>query len=94
MAIDWNEFDREVDIIIENSAEETDALLASKVSSITRMKDDEIQALFPNASDAKKLTELMKIVESAGDRNEKINEIVNNAEKFGDVIFTLLKKFA
>lgn len=94
MAIDWNEFDREVDVIIQKSAEETDNELASKISSITRMNDEEIRALFPNTSDAKKLIELMKIVESSEDRNVKINKIVNNAEKFGEVVFTLLKRFA
>ncbi|MFT5659509.1 MAG: hypothetical protein ACI9TV_000125 [Sulfurimonas sp.] len=94
MAIDWDEFDKEIDSIIEESAQETDEALASKISSITRMNDTEIQELFPNKSDAKKLTELMKIVESAEDDNVKVNKIVSNAEKFGEVVFTLLKRFA
>ena len=44
--------------------------------------------------DVKKLAELVQIVKQAGDRNEKVNNIVNNAEKFGGIILTLLSKFA
>ena len=42
----------------------------------------------------KKLAELMQIVKQAGDRNEKINNIVTNGEKFGGIILSLLAKFA
>jgi len=94
MPVDWDKFDNEIDAIIENSAEKTDAQLASKVSNITRMTDDEVQELFPKAADAKKVTELMKIVRSADDRNKKVNMIVSNAEDFGGVVLTLLEKFA
>jgi len=94
MPVDWDKFDNEIDAIIENSAEKTDAQLASKVSNITRMTDDEVQELFPKAADAKKVTELMKIVRSTDDRNKKVNMIVSNAEDFGGVVLTLLEKFA
>jgi hypothetical protein len=36
----------------------------------------------------------MAIVKRAGDRHEKINRIVANAEQFGGVILTLLAKLA
>ena len=94
MPIDWDEFDDEIDAIIETSADNTDERLASRISSITRMTDDEIQELFPEPADAKKLTELMRIVKSAETRNNKINNIVANAENFGGVVLTLLGKFA
>ncbi len=94
MPIDWDQFDSEVDDIIADSAGATDARLASRISSITRMTEEEVQALFPQPADAKKLTELMKIVKSAESRNVKVNRIVSNAEQFGGIMLTLLEKFA
>lgn len=94
MPVNWDQFDEEIDSIIETSADKTDDRLASRISSITRMTDEEVKELFPEAADAKKLTELMRIVKSAGDRNNKINTIVSNGEKFGGIILSLLEKFA
>jgi len=93
MPIDWEKFDRELPSIIEDSAEKTDQRLASRISSITRMTDDEVQELFPEPADVKKLSNLMRIVKSAEERNTKINNIVSNAEEFAGVILTLLTKF-
>ena len=94
MPINWDEFDSEIDNIIAESANETDQKLASKISSITRMTDDEVNELFPDPADVKKLTELMKVVKSSENRNNKINKIVANAEEFSGVVLTLLSKFA
>ena len=94
MPINWDKFDNEIDTIIAESAEETDQKLASKISSITRMTDDEVKELFPDPADVKKLTELMKVVKSSENRNNRINKIVANAEKFGGIVLTLLAKFA
>ncbi len=94
MPIDWDQFDSEVDDIIADCADATDARLASRISRITRMTDEEVQELFPQPADAKKLTELMKIVKSADSRNVKVNRIVSNAERFGGIVLTLLEKFA
>ncbi len=94
MPVNWDEFDKDIDSIIETSSNLTDDRLASRISSITRMTDEEVKELFPKPADAKKLAELMKIVQSAEDRNNKINKIVSNAEDFGGVVLTLLAKFA
>jgi len=94
MPVDWDKLGSEIDDIIRETEDSTDEKLAARISSITRMTDEEIQELFPLSGDIKKLFDLMKIVESADDRNTKIKNIVNNAEKFGGVILTLLKKFA
>jgi len=94
MPINWDEFDNEIDDIIAESANETDQKLASKISSITRMTDDEVKELFPDPADVKKLAELMKVVKSSENRNNKINKIVDNAEMFGGIVLTLLSKFA
>ncbi len=94
MPVNWDEFDKDIDSIIKTSSSATDDRLASRISSITRMTDEEVKELFPKPADAKKLAELMKIVQSAEDRNNKINKIVSNAEDFGGVVLTLLAKFA
>lgn len=94
MAIDWDKIDAEVDGIIEQVANATDEKLASKISSVTRLTDEEIMELFPEPSDVKKLKELMKVVKSAEDRNTKVNTIVANVEDFAGIIITILGKLA
>ena len=93
MAIDWDAFEDGLDQDIDDAADRTDAKLASRISSVTRFTDDEIKALFPDPADTKKLAKLMKIVQSADNRNRKINKIVANAEEFGGIVLTLLSKF-
>jgi len=93
MAIDWDKFQGELDGLIDEAGEKTDRKLAGKISTITRMTDDEVKKLFPDPVDVKKLAELMEIVKRAGDRNDKVNKIVSNAEEFGGIILTLLGKF-
>lgn len=93
MPINWTDLDNDINDAINSGAAATDAKLASQISSITRMTDDEIKELFPAPADAQKLADLMKIVKSEEDRNTKITQIVNNAEKFGGVVLTLLDKF-
>ncbi|MDG1078683.1 MAG: hypothetical protein P8P12_00905 [Porticoccaceae bacterium] len=45
MAIDWDQFDIDVDQAAERSADATDEILASKVSSLTSMTDTEVKEL-------------------------------------------------
>jgi hypothetical protein len=94
MTIDWDKFQDDIDNLVEEAGDRTDIKLAGKISTITRMTDQEVKKLFPDPADVKKLAELMEIVRRAGDRNEKINKIVINAKEFGGIILTLLGKFA
>jgi hypothetical protein len=94
MPVDWDQFESDLDSIIDSGAKRADNRLASKISSVTRMTDDEVKELFPEPADAKKLARLMKIVKGADSRNTKLNTIVENAEEFAGVILTLLEKFA
>ena len=93
MPMNWDDFGKDLDNATENAADKTDDELASKISSLTRMTDEEIKELFPAPAEVKNLTELMRIVKSAEERNNKINQIVSNAEKFGGTVLTLLDKF-
>lgn len=94
MPVNWDELEKDADTIIADAAKRTDEKLASKISSLTRMTDDEIQELFPDPADVKKLAQLMKIVKSADDRNKKVNNIIANSEQFAGIVLTLLSKFA
>jgi hypothetical protein len=94
MALDWDKFQGELDQIIDEAGDKTDKKLAGKISTITRMTDEEVKKLFPDPADIKKLAELMEIVKRSGDKNEKIKKLVTNAEEFGGIILTLLGKFA
>ncbi len=94
MPIDWDEFESDLNDTIDNAADRTDTKLASRISSITRMTDEEIEELFPKPADVKKLVKLMKIVKSAEDRNSKINKIISNVEELAGTVLTVLEKFA
>ena len=94
MTVNWEKFQSEIDEIIEESATKTNKKLAGKISNVTRLTDSEVKRLFSDPADVKKLAGLMEIVKRSGDKNEKINEIVANAEEFGGIIFALLKKLA
>ena len=93
MAINWDKLHRNIDTIIDDSEGRTDARLASQISSVTRLTDDEVRKLFPDPADVKTLAELMEIVKRNTARNKKINNISENIDKFGGVVLTLLGKF-
>jgi len=94
MPIDWNSFNDDIDTAVAQSGTRTDDQLASKISSVTRLTDDEIKQMFPDPADVKKLAELMQIVKSATDKNAKVNQLVANSETFASIIIPLLEKFA
>jgi len=94
MPIDWNSFNDDIDTAVAQSGTRTDDQLASKISSVTRLTDDEIKQMFPDPADVKKLAALMQIVKSATDKNAKINQLVANSETFASIIIPLLEKFA
>jgi len=81
MPVDWDQFERDLDIIIESGAQRADERLASKISSVTHMTDDEIKELFPEPADAKKLAELMRVVKAAEERDTKINNIIKKRRR-------------
>ena len=94
MPINWDQFQSDIDQLVNEAGARTDAKLANQAASVTRLTDDEVKKLFPDAADVKKLVELMAIVKKAGDRNDKINRIVANIDEFGGIVLTLLGKLA
>jgi hypothetical protein len=90
MAKNWKDIDFKA--IAKDSAQKTDATLASQISSLTKLTDADVKKLFPEKGDAAKFVELMTIVKSADDRNKKVKQIMDNSEKFAGIIVTLLGK--
>ncbi|WP_303722709.1 hypothetical protein [Malonomonas rubra] len=76
--------------IADNAARQTDAHLQGQISSLTRLTDDDIAAPFPQAQDAKKLVELMRIVRSIRSENGKILQRIDNSERFVGVVLNLV----
>ncbi len=90
--IDWDKFSKDVKEASGKAAAKTDKDLAGEMASITRLTQAEILEIFPKKTDMEDFSELMKIVKSSTTRNEKINKIVANSERFGKVVISLLGK--
>lgn len=90
---EWAEFEKAFDEAVEESAREAKEKFVSRVTSISRLTEEEIDDLFPDQADKKKLAKLMSIVKSAEDDNRKIVRLEGNLRELGDTLFTLLNKF-
>lgn len=77
----------------EEAIKKTDEKFMNKISSLTRMTDSEIKELFPNNGDAKNLAELIEIVKSEENLNNKKANIVKNIEGFSETIIKLIDRF-
>ncbi|ABS28183.1 hypothetical protein [Anaeromyxobacter sp. Fw109-5] len=86
MPIDWTE----VDIPLDRARRKTDDELAAKVSSLTRLKDDEVKALFPKQGDVERLKRLMTIVQSSASDQQRVNRLAAEIEDLGGVVLKLL----
>ena len=93
-AIDRQAWRREIDARVEAAAGRTDRALAGELARVTRLSEDEIAELFPEAADAERLGELMSVVRSSAARHERVNALVRDAERFGDVTLSLLERLA
>ena len=92
MEIDWSDLQSKLQNIIDESISQTDDTLSKEIASLTSMSQGEVESLFPEAADQETLVELMTTVKGAQTRNDKINSIFSNAQKFGSVVVTLLDR--
>jgi len=92
MPFDINEFKEKFGSARQHALDKTNNELASEISSVSRLTNEEIIDLFPETTDMEKLASLIEIVNSSEEQNTKINQIVANAEKFGGIILSLVKK--
>ena len=94
MPINWDDVDAELDRAVDAARKRTNDQLASQISSLTRLTDEEVKKLFPTPADVGRLVELLKIVKSADERNRKVDRLTKNIEELGGAVVTLLERFA
>lgn len=68
--------------------------LNSKISSLTRLKDAEINSLFPKKPDKEKLIQLMQIVQGAVSENTKRKQLIDNIEALAGTVIKVVGKLA
>ena len=78
--------------IRKSAKEQTDAEFASQISSLTRLKDEEITAIAPEPQDRKKLAELLKVVKDAAKDNSEKADAIKNVNGFAEIAVSLLSK--
>lgn len=84
-----NNFDK----ISSQAVKDADEVIGNKISSVTRMSKEEVKELFPERGEQKKLVELMRIVKSSDNHNQKVNAIADHVGDFSGVVVKLLNKF-
>ena len=93
MAIDWEQFNSELDDILDTAEEEVNAVVKERSLAWLPLTEGDITDLIPEPADAKHLAELMKVVKSAESDNNKISAIFSKSEEFGRIVLKLLDRF-
>ena len=78
--------------IRKKAKKQTDDTFASKVSSLTRLTDDEIKEITPNALDKERLATLLEIVADATKSNSEKAEAIRNINGLAEIAVPLLRK--
>ena len=86
----WDDLENKIGGLVQEAGNRTDNKLASEMSSLTKLTNDQITELFPESKDAASLFELIRLVKEGTSRNEKVDKIVANSEEFAGVIITLI----
>jgi len=90
MTFDWEAIDQAID----DASRKTDDALASRLSSMTSLNDQEIKQLFPTQGDVQAVAKLMAIVSATTAENERVNSLVSNIQQLAPVALRLLKLLA
>lgn len=77
-----------------DAAAKTNEALGQELSGLTRLTDAELAKLFPERADKEHLAQLLEIVNSATDENEKIVRLKKNIDALGRVAIRLVKALA
>lgn len=75
------------------AAKKTDEQLAGEEAKLALPTRDQLRKMLPDPMDQQELDELMKIVNSATDHNEKVASLISNINKLGGVVVKVLSKF-
>jgi hypothetical protein len=85
MGSNWEE-------IRKKAKKQTDKTFASKVSSLTRLTDDEIKEITPNAIDKERLATLLEVVTDATKSNNEKAEAIRSINGLAEIVVPLLLK--
>ncbi len=80
--------------ILDEAERRTNEDLDSRISSLVRLTEAELQQLFPRKADKKRLAELMSIVRSATSENIKRRKMIENVERLAGTVIKLIGKLA
>lgn len=79
---------------MDEDARQIDQELASQISGLTTMTDDQINSIAPEKADKEKLAKLLGIVKSATEENNKVTQLTTNIEDLAGTIVKVLKVLA
>jgi len=79
--------------IRKKAKKQTDDAFAPKVSRLTRLTDDEIKEITPNALDKVRLATLLGVIADATKSNNEKAEAIRNVNGLAEIAVPLLMKF-
>jgi hypothetical protein len=82
------------DALLDEAEKLTIKQLDSRISSLVRLKDSELESLFPAKPDKEKLIQLMQIVKGAEEDNIKQKKLIDNISSLAGTVLTLVGKLA
>ena len=80
--------------ILKASAEKTNDELASEISGLTSLTEAQIKSISPAKADKEKLLQLLEIVNSATEENNKIVQLRDNIASLAGTVIKVLKVLA
>ncbi len=81
------------DKILDQAEDLTNRELDAKISSLVRLTDADLRAIFPKQKDKTRLVELMQVVRSAAAENIKEKKIIEGIASYAGTIVKLLSHF-
>lgn len=80
--------------VLNGAAEQTNAELASEISSLTRFTDAELKSLAPTKADKELLLTLLEIVNEGTTEMQKVKKLKDNINTLAPIVLGVVKKLA
>ena len=81
------------DFDFSEEAKKTDEELRRDIKKLSPLTEAEINAMLPQREDKAHLMELIRLVNSAADKNKKVAQLSENMQKLGGVRLAVLAKY-
>ena len=76
----------------ERAAKKTDEELAGELANLKAVNWSDIRKMLPDPADQQKIGELIAIVKEATDHNVRVAKLINNINRLGGVVVSVLRK--